>query len=639
MNIVQTMKRAVDQHRGGDRAGARATCAGALRRAPEHAGAHNLMGVFHKSEGDLGAAERHLRRAVELDGVTWHYHAALGNLLDEQARYDEAVGCFEHAVRFSPRDPRLRFSLATALQRLGRHQEALACWRVMAELAPDSAVAHFNLGNASYARGEYAQAVDSYTRVLAKRPRNLDALNNLASAQLALGRHAAAEATLRRGLAYADPGSPGVASLHANLGAVLALQGHVEAPTACYRRALSADPDYLPAAVKLGHHLLQQGDLDGARARFQGVLDKASGTAGAVAGLAEVLERGGQTSEAEALVRDNLALAATEPNLAAITAALLRGAGAAAEALPLVTGLLAGGLPDAQRSMLLHHLGHLRDALGERDEAFAAWTEANALRGLRFDADAWRDEVERVERRTPPAPVATIDERPVLIVGMPRSGTSLVEQILGCHPAVFAAGELENLRLMAERPGGDPEGLARFYRRHLDACAGDAARVTDKMPQNFRWLDLAGALLPGARVIHVRRRPEDVALSCLRQSFSASYDWSTSLEGIAAYYAGYERVMARWLAAPAGPGVLPTFEVDYERLVSAPEVVIPALVDFCGLDWDERCLRPHESARVVHTASYAQVRAPIHVGSVHRSAPYTEHLRPFTEALAALRRG
>jgi len=633
VDVVQTLKKAIQKHRGGAHEDARGACASVLKREPEHAGAHHLLGVFHKTEGNLDAAETHLRRAVALDGFAWHYHASLGNLLDERHDWEGAVTSYSRAAQYNPSNHKVRYNLAVTLGRLGRTREAADRWREMLALVPGSAVARFQLGNACYALGEYEEAARSYEAVLADRPRNLDVINNLASAQTAMGKLEAAAVTLRRGLAFADPGDPRSASLHANLGAALALSGQVEAPTACYQRALAVDPGYMPAAVKLAQHLLQQGEFEAARARFQDVLTRAPETPGAVAGLAEALERQGEITQAMTLVREHMDLAASEPNLAAVAAVLCRREGAPEQALPLVSGLLARGLPDPQRVMLLHHLGHLQDALGEHDAAFAAWSEANALRGLRFDEAAWRAEVEDVQRRGPPARVEEEDERPVLIVGMPRSGTSLVEQILGCHPEVHAGGELEYLRLMAERPGAEPEGLSRFYRRRLDQRGGDARRVTDKMPQNFRWLDLAGALLPGARVIHCRRRPTDVALSCFRQNFPTSYDWSTSLTGIAAYHAGYERMMARWLAAPP----LPIFEVDYERLVAEPEAVIPEMVAFCGLGWDERCLRPHESRRVVNTASYAQVREPIHTGAVDRAAPYAAHLRPFVEALEALR--
>jgi hypothetical protein len=231
---------------------------------------------------------------------------------------------------------------------------------------------------------------------------------------------------------------------------------------------------------------------------------------------------------------------------------------------------------------------------------------------------------------------------------MPRSGTTLVEQILSSHPDVFGAGELPDIASIAgtlpqHTPGDElyPDcvphlsneafgGFGEAYQRRLRSFSDKAQRIINKTPMNFEFLGLIAMLVPGARVIHCRRDPLDTCLSCYFQRFRSGQEFSYTPEDLAFYYGRYRHLMRHWHQ------VLPTsmLEVDYETLVQQPEPTVRALVDYCGLPWDERCLRFHETRRPVTTASNWQVRQPLYTSAVRRSARYEAHLKTLRTALA-----
>jgi hypothetical protein len=238
-------------------------------------------------------------------------------------------------------------------------------------------------------------------------------------------------------------------------------------------------------------------------------------------------------------------------------------------------------------------------------------------------------------------------ERPIFIVGMPRSGTSLVEQILSMYPGVAAAGELADIGLLASElqelieksdPVNDITQLSReqcdaFAQRYFDLLSGrypNAIRVTDKMPQNFLYLGWIALLFPKARVIHCVRDPLDTCLSCYYQMFTGDHPYAYDLANLGAYYRQYQRLMLHWGEVLD----IPIFEVCYEDFVRDPEELGQAMVDFCSLKWDKRCLEFYKSERSVATASFQQVRRPIYSSSMGRWQHYADHLEPLKKALS-----
>ncbi len=310
--------------------------------------------------------------------------------------------------------------------------------------------------------------------------------------------------------------------------------------------------------------------------------------------------------------------------------------------------------PGGYYSLMLHfELGRLLDAVGDYDRAFDYYRKGNALKGMIFLPEEYArhvDDVIATYSREFLAQAPRIDDtaaRPLFIVGMPRSGTSLVEQILTSHQQIAGGGELKTMNdIVIGMPSqlgtalpypqclsmltvAGCESMRRRYLDQLAAISPDATYVTDKMPANFKFLGLIALLFPGARIIHCVRDPLDTCLSCYFQHFSAGHDYTYDLGNLGSYYRQYQRLMAHWRTVLR----LPMLEVRYEDLVGDQERVSRDLIAFCDLPWDERCLRFYETGRTVQTRSYDQVRQPLYQRSVGRWRHYDRFLAPLKRQL------
>jgi hypothetical protein len=306
--------------------------------------------------------------------------------------------------------------------------------------------------------------------------------------------------------------------------------------------------------------------------------------------------------------------------------------------------------------MHLHFaLGKALADAGDAERAFRHMLEGNRLKRSQIDHDepAVLGAFDRIRRVFTPSLVeaksgqGSASRLPILIVGMPRSGTTLVEQILASHPRVHGAGELEDLARIVGGlcqsagnypeaiPALDPGQLGAIAERYLEGLvsrSGGAERVTDKMPSNFYFIGLIHLALPEASIIHVRRDPLDTCLSCFSKLFASPQNHTYDLAELGRYYRKYAELMAHWREVlPAGR----MLEVRYEDLVADFEPAARRILAHCGLDWDEACRSFHRTARPVHTASAAQVRQPIYGSAVGRGKPYREFLTPLLRELPA----
>jgi tetratricopeptide (TPR) repeat protein len=297
-------------------------------------------------------------------------------------------------------------------------------------------------------------------------------------------------------------------------------------------------------------------------------------------------------------------------------------------------------------------MGKLLDQLGRYNEAFAHYQNANDLAPDHFDAGELADRTDRLMTTCSRDALAgfsksMLQSGPVFIVGMPRSGTTLLEQILSSHPGIHGAGELMHISEFVRRlpsflgPGRDyPEclaavdqrmlnNLAHEYMDHAGQSAGEAKCIIDKMPQNYLHLGLIQMLFPNARILHCLRHPLDTCLSNYFQSFHAAHQYANRLKNIATYYRHYWRLMRHWKSVLD----IPILDIVYEKLVDDQETVSRTAVQFCGMPWDERCLRFHETKKLVITASYRQVRQPLYRSSMARWKKYEAHLAELTDEL------
>jgi hypothetical protein len=306
------------------------------------------------------------------------------------------------------------------------------------------------------------------------------------------------------------------------------------------------------------------------------------------------------------------------------------------------------GLSDEERMGLHFALGKAHDDLGDYAEAMQHFDAGNSVRcrSLRFDRAGFAAALDRqIERFTPElleqlTGLGSTDARPLLIVGMPRSGTTLVEQIVSCHPAVAAGGELSFLGShghgweCAEGSGFTPDAarsLAAAYLALLRKIGPSATRVTDKTPANYLRLGLIRVLLPNARIIHCRRHPVDTCLSIYSTLFASTIDFVGSKADLVFCYRQYVRLMDHWRAVLSPERFL---EVEYERLIADRETETRRLIAFAGLDWDDACLQPERNDRAVMTASTWQARQPVYGSSVERWRRYEPWLGELRELLA-----
>ncbi len=537
----------------------------------------------------------------------------LGLIRLRQGGLDEAIGLLGRAVERNPNFPEAHNALGIALRLADRGQEALAHYRAALAIRPNYAEVENNIGLALQSLDRYEEAVAHYRRALELRTDYAEAAHNMATALRQLQRYEEAAAHFRKSLAV----RPNSAETHNNLGAVLQLLARHDEALSAYEQAVAIKPDLAEAHHGRGTALRTLGRLDEAR----GELERAIALAPHKAEFYHSL------SEAKRFVADDPYRALIE-DLARYMAAL-----------------------SEEDQIHLHFaLGKLYADLGEDARGFGHLLEGNALkrRLTYYDESA---ALARLERMRALFSAEVMRERagqghpsplPVFIIGMPRSGTSLVEQVLASHPQVFGGGELTDFEVAVSRlagPAGAPADiggaelheLGGRYAARLAALAPEAARVTDKMPANFLYAGLIHLALPNARIIHLRRDPIDTCLSCFSILFGGYQPHAYDLAELGRYYCAYEKLMAHWRAV-LPEGVM--LEVRYERLVGDFECQARHVLAHCGLDWDAACLDFHKTERPVHTASASQVRQPLYNSSIGKWRPPDTVLRPLLDALA-----
>ena len=417
--------------------------------------------------------------------------------------------------------------------------------------------------------------------------------------------------------------------------------------------AVRLDPQFAPAQAWLGQWYLDRGVIEAALEATKRAMELAPDNATCIQARAWVLEAAGDSDGAWRLVQRLVAAGQMDPSLARLYGRLASRYGQQQQALAVISRMIRGGL-DPLEAALNFTAAELLDKSGRYDEAFACATSGHAPRPATYDPVAQTKIIDRIIEFFTPARLRTLaratnrSEKPVFIVGMPRSGTTLVEQILAAHPAVYGAGELDFVekvlygtigmlratledfpecldRLTVEQA----DGMAEIYLQPLAALSPQAQRITDKMPLNFLQLGFISLLLPGARVIHCRRNPMDTCVSCYLTHFNAGHEFTHNLSHLGHFYRQYERLMAHWKKTLD----LPILDICYEETIADAEAQSRRMIEFLGLPWDDRCLSFYDSARPVVTASVQQVRRPIYNTSIQRWRHYEKYLGPLKASL------
>ena len=504
---------------------------------------------------------------------------------------------------------------------------------------PAKAQEAFQQGNRCLSKGAYAEAADFFKKATGLNPSHAESVNNLGVALCQLGRYKDAEPSFRQAIAlkphYPDP--------YLNLGVLQRSIGDLDAAEASIRRALKLNPSHVDARINLGIVLALRGRLRDAGACFAKALKAAPRNIDAMQGMAQLAYLEGRFAEAETAFKRILELDAKRPSTWAALAGLRRMTADDRDWFEGARQIAASGLKPMDEAELRFAIGKYCDDVGDFDEAFRNYQRGNELRKMAapaYDREKRTSLIDDLIRGYSSEAISKIgaagsaSAKPVLVVGMPRSGTSLAEQIIASHPAAHGAGELSFWEMLVRTDRDARQGtlseparvkIAEKYLRLLESHSADALRIVDKAPVNSDYLGLIYSVFPKARVIYMRRDPVDTCLSCYFQQFLMGVTFTTDLSDLAHYYRGHQRLMAHWHAV-LPPGFI--LEVPYEELVADQETWTRKMLDFIGLEWNDRCLNFHENTRQVVTASAWQVRQKIYKNSVARWRNYEKFIGP-----------
>jgi tetratricopeptide (TPR) repeat protein len=571
------------------------------------AAAWHDLGALYQRRQALPESRAAFERSLSIDASQPSAHNNLGNTLTLLGDREHAVDSYRRAIE---RDPNLfpaHANAAAALFHLGRNDEALAHARRAVEIDPASTAARVTAAFVEGAVSGYDRALLEIDELLAGAPHELTSLAARAYILLKLERFSDALTTAQQGLAI----QPNFGLLLESAGCALRSLGRYAEAFAVFDRAFELGHDRANVLVLKGSGLLEMGDLEGARATLERALTFAPDHAQAWGALAE-LRTFAPGDPAIAQMETHLE---TSPNLRILDA----------------------------RTIMHFALGKAYRKSGDRTNAFRHITMGNALKRSTFSYDP--DVDERFSRETiaffTPEMMTQLggagdaSRAPIFVVGMPRSGTSLVEQVLASHPDVHGAGELLLFeRAIAEAGADNLTALGRRYIELVDEIAPANKRVVDKLPSNFRHVALIHLALPRARIIHCTRDPVDTCFSCYTTLFTGRQDFSFDLTEAGRYYRAYEALVRHW-SAVLPPGIM--LDVSYEDIVADLEGNARRMLAFCDLPWDETVLRFYETSRPIRTASFRQARQPIYRTSVRAADAYRKELQPLIDALNAPR--
>jgi len=585
----------------------------AIKAAPNMTSAHSNLALAYYDDGQFEKAKTLHARALELEP---NYVASLNNLgsiARDEKDLEQATAIYRKALRLCPHNLEIANNLTTTLIERDLIEEAQVEVTRIFENDPNNSEALANQARIFFARLELDAAESCFRQALALQPDLGPAYLGLSQVLLEKGHPELARLSAEEALVR-DPSNPG--SLH-QVGVCHNTLSEPEKALTFYEQALEVDPNFKASRIGRAHYYLELGEMDEARADFSNVHQLDPTDISALIGLSRIDK-----------VRSS-----DDPVFKALELQLPK----------------ASAMSPVHQIAYRFGLADCYDALGRYDDAWEQYSTAATLKRskVQYDPEARDRQVDAIIQQFSEEyidrlkPYANHSAKPIFVLGMPRSGTTLTESILANHPSVFGAGELGDLQQifgfdssaanqpfpfnLTELTGEALHSFAGRYVAFLHQLSSEAAYVTDKMPSNFNMIGIIHALLPNAKIVHVSRHGMDTCLSCFTQLFERSQYQTYDLLELGRYYNGYRRLMKHWET------VLPAdalYTVDYQTLVEDPKSQTRALLEYCGLTWDETCLEFHTSKRRVKTASITQVRQPFYKSSVEKWRRYEKHLGP-----------
>ena len=602
----------------------------------------------------------------------------------QQNRISEAVHSIAGFCKHNPRDAEALLICAVARSKTGDLANAEQDCRQAITIAPGNAGGYLILGEILQAQGKLQHAATAYLEALNKNPLFPEALNNLGSLQRITGHLDEAERYFKRaltlsvnnpviltnlGLLEKDRNNlsgaidlqkqallhkPDYSDAHFNLANALQLQGNSNDAETHYRKALEHNPNSFLALHGLGQLLASRGETQLALSLLEQASAIQPGFPEIPASIAEIYEKQGNHEKALQVIAPYLTTSGASPGISLSFAKIAPHLNREDDAISLLTGQLTNpALPINIRKDIHFALGDLFDSKALYQKAFEYYQLGNegaakttsdpgGINQIHLIKETFQKDYPKNITRS-----SNVSDKPIFIVGMPRSGTTLIEQIIACHPSIAGAGELpylgDILNSFPARFGqsthyptsieklskSDLDTLAINYLEKLSAHAPDAARITDKMPHNFLHIGIIDRLFPKARIIHCTRNPMDTCVSIYFHNFTTNHPYASDLKALGTYYNAYKDLMEHWLKVID----MPILNVPYEDLVAEQETVSKQIIEFCGVDWNDNCLRFYESKRIANTPSYNQVREPLYSKSIDRWKHYSKELQALKQTI------
>lgn len=609
--------------------------------SPEDASIWTNWGNTLREMGRVAASEAPCRKALELAPKNPEALNNLANTCRDLGELDKAIELYREATDLKPEFYQAHNNLAIALLDKDDYKAAVVAARYAVAFKKDFAEGYSNLGKALSGLGEYNQAHMVAQRAVHLNPDSADSYLDLADVLLRADRLDDGDAALQEALKR-DPSS---ARCYMKISEVKDLTNDVEGAVEAIDKALELSPDMPVLMIKKARILSTSGHVPESLAILDKVIKSTPSLLAAKQLKAEVLISINENDEARKIVEGIIAADDRMPGPYFTLNNIKKFESEDDEYFRVMREIAKeaeeGGLDD--QVVINFALSGAYEDIGKYEEAFNHLKKANDAKRklIPYDPSRFSSRYEGIRNKFSSELLSKYEgkgddsEVPVFIVGMPRSGTTLTEQIIASHPDVFGAGELPYMaRAKQAVPSFEDMDVREIGRKYIERVkkldpTGKAIRITDKMPANYMNIGLIASVLPNAKIIHCRRNPIDTCLSCYKQNFSRGQYWSYNLEEMAAEYNRYLDLMNHWREVLPGRFL----EINYEDTVADHEAQARKLIEYVGLEWDDACLEPHKHRRVVLTASKAQVTKPVYKTSVEKWKRYEDQLQPLVQGI------
>jgi tetratricopeptide (TPR) repeat protein len=607
----------------------------AILLKPNYAEAYNNMGLTLQSQGKLKEAAEAYDKAKSLNPNYAEAHYNIGVSLQDQGKLDSAIKAYKKAISLRPNFAAAYNSMGITLKKQGKLEPALQAYSRSLQFGPNSAHTYFNIGIIYRDLGKFDLAIEAYQKAILLKPDFPEAYYNMGGVLKDGGNAKTAVGIYNKAISL----KPDYAEAMINLGNILQDQGKVSEAINCYNKVLLLQPDHAEACNNMGNALQKEGELEKALEFYKKAVSLKPNYAEAYNNIGVVLHAKGQPNEASVAFSDALYI---RPNYAEAYHNLSMNLKfkMGDPHIKIVEGLLNDSKMDEDKCHLHYTLAKMYEDTGALENAFRSYVAGGALRkkllnyNLKADANGFaaiKHYADNINRNALIAKSGIAEQTPVFIIGMPRSGTTLIEQIITCHSLVHGGGELTLLESLGSAiASGAKEANLKSLKHLRDSYLKSIAKiskkipfVTDKMPQNFYFIGLICSAFPEAKIINVKRNPAATCWSNFKHYFAGKgLGYSYELPDVVSYYKLYDDLMYFW-ERMYGDRI---YHCNYDQLTINQESETKNLISYLGLNWEDACLFPHKNERGVTTASQQQVREKVYTGSSEAWRKFEPHL-------------